>query len=117
MRSRRGFTLLEIMIVVTVIAVLVAIAVPNFISARENSRRKTCISNLRLLDGAKEQWAMSTNAPEGAPATMSDLTTGGFLRGPASGPKCPSGGAYTLHSVGQNPTCSLSMNPDGHVLP
>jgi prepilin-type N-terminal cleavage/methylation domain-containing protein len=117
MRSRRGFTLLEVMIVVLVIAVLVAIAVPNFIAARENSRRKTCISNLRLLDGAKEQWAMATNARAGAVVVMSDLTLGGYLRGPAAGPSCPGGGGYTLRTVGETPTCSLAGDPDGHRSP
>ena len=105
------------MIVVLVIAVLVAIAVPNFISARENSRRKCCISNLRLMDSAKEQWAMETHAPAGAAVTMSDLTTGGYLRGPATGPKCQSGGEYTLRTIGENPTCTLDAAPDNHYLP
>jgi prepilin-type N-terminal cleavage/methylation domain-containing protein len=117
MRSRSGFTLLEVMIVVLVIAVLVAIAVPNFISARVNSQRKSCISSLRLLDGAKEQWAMETKAPAGATVTMADLTTGGYLRGPATGPQCPTGGVYTLRAIGETPQCSRNAAPDNHVLP
>jgi prepilin-type N-terminal cleavage/methylation domain-containing protein len=116
MRSRHGFTLLEMMIVVLVIAVLVAIAVPNFMSAREKSQRKSCISSLRLLDGAKEQWAMETHAAAGSAVTMPDLTTGGYLRGPAAGPNCPTGGAYTLRTIGETPQCSKSAAPDSHIL-
>ncbi|HEU4751496.1 MAG TPA: prepilin-type N-terminal cleavage/methylation domain-containing protein, partial [Armatimonadota bacterium] len=69
-RSRRGFTLVEMMIVVLLIGVLLSIAVPTFIHAAENTRAKTCTSNLRQLESAKEQWAIdnhvsssSTQAP------------------------------------------------------
>ncbi|MCL6624082.1 MAG: prepilin-type N-terminal cleavage/methylation domain-containing protein, partial [Fimbriimonadales bacterium] len=56
-RRRKGFTLVEIMIVVLIIGILLAIAIPNFMRARETSRTKSCISNLRQIDAAKEQWA------------------------------------------------------------
>lgn len=105
------------MIVVLIIGVLAAIAVPNFISARENSRRKCCVANLRVLDGAKEQWAMENKMAAGANVTMADLANGKFLRGVASGPECPSGGTYTLRAVGQTPICSRAAAPDSHVLP
>lgn len=115
--KRRGITLLEVMIISLIIGILVAIAVPNFVTARENSRRKTCIANLRVLDGAKEQWAMETRASAGSNVQMSDLTTGGFLRGNATGPKCPIGGTYTLRTIGETPTCSYGAAPNNHVLP
>ena len=57
-KSRRGFTLIEIMIVVLIIAVLLAIAIPNFMKARDTSRAKACVANLRQIDTAKMQWAM-----------------------------------------------------------
>ena len=56
--KRTGFTLVEIMIVVLIIGILLAIAVPNFVKARQNSRLQTVIANLKQLESAKQQWAM-----------------------------------------------------------
>ena len=69
--KRKGFTLVEIMIVVLIIGILLAIAVPNFVKARQNSRLQTVIGNLKQLESAKQQWAMdkgkvSTDSPVAA---------------------------------------------------
>ncbi len=66
--KRKAFTLVEIMIVVLIIGILLAIAVPNFIKARQNSRVQTVVGNLKQIESAKEQWAMdqgktSTDTP------------------------------------------------------
>jgi prepilin-type N-terminal cleavage/methylation domain-containing protein len=58
-KMQKGFTLVEIMIVVAIIGLLAAIAIPSFMKSRLASRTSTCINNLRQLDGAKEQCAMS----------------------------------------------------------
>jgi prepilin-type N-terminal cleavage/methylation domain-containing protein len=58
MHTRQGFTLVEIMIVVAIIGLLAAIAVPSFLQARETARRNACINNLRQIDGAKDQYAL-----------------------------------------------------------
>src|SRR3954464_11509234 len=102
-KTRHGFTLVEIMIVVLIIGILLAIAVPNFIKARETSRAKSCVANLKQIDGAKEQWAMDNNKTNGAAVAMPALVNGaaGYVK---SAPACPSGGAYTIGNVGTNPT-------------
>src|SRR3954462_605382 len=114
--TKKGFTLVEIMIVVLIIGILMAIAVPNFIRARETSRRNSCIANLKQIDSAKEQWAMDNKAASGAAVQMSDIA-GVYMKGAAAGPSCPSGGAYTVNAVGTNPACSKSAAPELHVLP
>jgi len=101
---RRAFTLVEIMIVVLIIGILLAIAVPNFIRARESSRAKACVSNLRQVDSAKEQFAMDNKLGSGGTITngMTDLLT--YIK---KTPECPSGGTYTIGAVGTDPTCSV----------
>jgi prepilin-type N-terminal cleavage/methylation domain-containing protein len=110
-----AFTLVEIMIVVLIIGILMAIAVPNFIRARDTSRRNICIANLKQLDSAKEQWAMEHKATFGATILMSDIG-GSFMKGPVTGPVCPGGGVYTLNTIGTPPECSLAAAPELHIL-
>jgi len=111
----RGFTLVEIMIVVLIIGILMAIAVPNFVRARESSRRSICIGNLKQIDSAKEQWAMDNKASTGATVQWSDIA-GIYMRTAIAGPACPGGGTYTINPIGTDPTCSLAAS-DLHILP
>ena len=112
-KNRHGFTLVEIMIVVLIIGILLAIAVPNFIKARESSRAKSCIANLKQIDSAKEQWAMDNKKVTGDSAGFSDLVgTDKYIK---STPACPSSGTYDIKGLGTAPTCSKSA--DGHTLP
>lgn len=97
------------MIVVLIIGILMAIAVPNFIQARASSRRSACIANLKQIDGGKEQYAMDARLDTGAAVAWANLTPT-YMK---SQPACPSGGAYTIDTVGVNPACSTAT----HVLP
>src|SRR6202042_1561324 len=74
MQTRRGgFTLVEIMIVVAIISLLAAIAVPNFLRARKRSQATRVLEDLRVLDNAMDQYAMETNKISGATVNFVDL--------------------------------------------
>ncbi len=81
-----GFTLVEIMIVVLIIGILLAIAVPNFVKARQNSRVQTVVGNLKQIESAKEQWAMDTGAASTATPTIAGDLVPNYLKKAPSGP-------------------------------
>ena len=113
-KNTAGFTLVEIMIVVAIIGLLAAIAVPNFAQARTNARRGTCINNMRLIDASKEQYALENNKDSTTTPASADVTP--YLKKDAM-PTCPSSGSYTIAAIGTDPSCSKSASPDSHVLP
>src|SRR5579863_5470798 len=108
---KAGFTLVEIMIVVAIIGLLAAIAIPNFVKARATSQANACINNMRQIDAAVNQWALEQHKTTGAvaPSLTSDLTPYIKLNSAGSIPSCPAGGAYTVGTVGALPqvTCNL----------
>jgi prepilin-type N-terminal cleavage/methylation domain-containing protein len=98
MNKRAGFTLVEIMIVVAIIGLLAAIAIPSFMKARTTSQQSACLNNLRLIESAAEQWSMLPANAAGTPA-LSDLYKAdgtGYLK---VEPKCPYDGLAASYTI------------------
>ena len=98
LRNKKGFTLVEIMIVVAIIGILAAIAIPNFIKARIQANAKACVNNLKQVDGAKQQYALEFKLKgSDSVSDIGDLTI--YLRNPDA-TTCPTNGsAYTSSKV------------------
>jgi len=107
-RTKSGFTILEIMIVVTIIGFVCGMCIPAFMKSRATAQATDCINNLRLISGAKDQWAVENFANNGDPVDSSQVAPF-FKRG---FPSCPASGDYQVNNVGDDPTCNIS----GHTI-
>ena len=121
--KKHGFTLVEIMIVVAIIGLLAAIAIPNFVRARTTSQMNACINNLRQIDGAKQQWALENKAI--STATPGDTDIQPYLGRGGNGnlPVCPADSSngfdtsYTINDVSTAPGCLiLTTGSFAHLL-
>jgi prepilin-type N-terminal cleavage/methylation domain-containing protein len=112
---KSGFTLVEIMIVVAIIGLLAAIAIPNFVKARTTAQTNACIANLKQIEGAIEQWALEQKKAPTATVGLTDIsgTATSFIKAAINTElACPAGGTYAVTDVATKPTCTVA----GHSI-
>jgi type II secretory pathway pseudopilin PulG len=111
------------MIVVAIIGLLASIAIPNFVKARTVSQMNACINNLRLIDAAKQQWALEQRRQNSDTPSASGTELQPYLGRGLNGelPTCPVDThntyttSYTANNVGTKPTCNIVSST--HILP
>ena len=114
-RNRKGFTLIELLVVVLILAILMAVALPLYLSAVADSQRKTCRANMQTIANAVQAARTKSGA-----ADYGALITGGVnsttLPDLAAPPACPNAGAYTLvvGSSTDNKTFKVNCSATGH---
>ena len=111
MNSRLGFTVKEILILVAIVVLIAAVAIPSFLKARNRSQQNVCINNLRILDAGKYSCAMVFHLTDGDIVVTASVNE--YIKGQTT-PICPAGGTYTYGNIGSNPQCSITT-PTSHI--
>jgi prepilin-type N-terminal cleavage/methylation domain-containing protein len=120
-QKKTGFTLIELMIVVAIIGLLAAVAIPNFAHARSTSQQNVCINNLHQIDGAKQEWGLENKVPLTARPGIAELQPYMGRGSNGSLPSCPLDTdntwttSYTAGNLQAAPVCNIS--PTNHILP
>jgi competence protein ComGC len=96
---------------VILIPLMAAIALPNFVKARQTAQRNFCVNNLRMIESAKQSWALEKQKTLQEAPTVEELKP--YLGKDFSVLKCPAGGTYSINQVGESPSCSIPT----HRLP
>ena len=90
-------------VLIAIFGILAAIAIPSFVKARSASQKKACVSNMKQIQLAKEQWVLSTgNTTDEPDESVINQNLPGSIK-----PTCPAGGTYTYHPIDQKPECSV----------
>jgi prepilin-type N-terminal cleavage/methylation domain-containing protein len=105
MKTKTAFTLIEIMIVVAIIGLLAAIAIPNFVKARETAQLNSIFNNLRIIEGAKDQWALEQKKGTGDLVTLSNISD--YLKGGTV--KSVVGEEYDPREIGKASTAKIPV--------
>ena len=109
--ERAGVTLVEMMIVVSIVGLLATLALPAFLKPRATTRRNVCLNNLRQLDAAKQQWALMEM--KGGDAEPADTDLDAFLKGGTERLFCPAdmsktfANSYTINQINIAPECLI----------
>jgi len=107
-RNQKGFTLVEVLLVVVILGILAAVALPRFLTTRDESQRRTCQSNLSAMNAAIEEFQFMNGT---WPAAIGDVTTN-TARFPDGAPECPAAGTYAMDGALHRATCTVA----GHSL-
>ena len=117
-QDQKGFTLVELMVVVVILGILVAIAVPLYNAQTEKAKTTTCQANQRIIESAIVQWSMDPDNENAGIPELDDLV-GGYLQ---SLPECPSNGEYKIDKIEQDDgsvtwsvTCTCEIDDHNHV--
>jgi general secretion pathway protein G len=102
----------SIALAVFLIPMMAAIAIPNFVRARDIAMRNACMNNLRQIETAKQQWALENKKENDSGATPTSIDLDKYLQNGFSELKCLKGGTYSINPVSEDPTCSIP----GHSL-
>lgn len=91
-------------VIIGIIGMLAAIAIPAFVKARETAQLNACVNNMRIIDAGKEQAAVEHGHRDGEAIPESEISD--FVRDGLGAVVCPAGGGYTINPLGQDPECS-----------